>query len=955
MNLAPEPTAAARLIAEQRAGQPDVVRLAQTLSLTAQAEPYVLREARLRFLPRSSAGLEAQLWFSPLVEAADSRALVLDAEVASELRGELAAGDRALLESVRGFTEEAHRDAPLAVRTFENLLWSATGPAAGTAEDGVGRALAPFLAHVLAGGAEALEASRWALRYLPRLPAAVRDCAPARRLRIAAAERLGLDLPATAGAPDDDARAVRRLVQGDVDIGVRVVPEGVVISRPPERDALVCQVSGAARARLRVRAALPGARWHRVDLGERQRAAVRLDVVVAARFDGTVDGGRAEPGDVVRSAWAGECGALAVTAAGRTELRVDAGGQVLVAELPGPPEVLAVADAVPPRAAAAGPGGLHVVTAALDGSAEVTRAAAEPVPAALGWTTVPGLFEDQVALCVAGGRHLRLLAEGDPARELLWHRHEDGVAHLWSSVRAALVAVADTAGRVVVHRAAPGGGLVAQTVCGPGPAVTALSGEPSTRTVLWADADGRVLRWRAEPDAEPAVCGMLPRPARALAVSAAAGLVVAADGRRRLHRLPWGTRRSGGPPPAAEPGTALPFAVDGVFAADPDRLVLAGSGGPVEIRSEDGRAHVVLPDEAVDVPSPGAPRWLAGSVGVALPGPPPAAVLRTARRAGVGHVFVAAGALAGRAAAGPGDKPGNGDADGDADALAAVAARARDAGLRALADVAPPGPGRTAADVLEEGRRLLDLPLDGLRAVAAARWPDGLLDDLRHLVDAFPQAALVATLDPAGPGEPSAAAHLTIGQVPALDAPPPAPGAGWALPDAGHTDTCRLLALPGLAEVPYALLAAEDPRATALRGLLAARSRQQPLLHGRAQSGATTEPDVAAVWRRYGGAAVLCLTELAGRARTVRVPAGPDEPELVEIAADTGAEGATALPPGWAGLLGDGTAPPAVLRPSGGVFAVPLGPNRTRWLSVWDSGGTRGWPDIHPSPARPSA
>lgn len=58
-------TSAARLIHEQRQEEPDVVRLAQSLSLAAQAEPYVVRAARLRFVPRSSAGLEAQLWFSP--------------------------------------------------------------------------------------------------------------------------------------------------------------------------------------------------------------------------------------------------------------------------------------------------------------------------------------------------------------------------------------------------------------------------------------------------------------------------------------------------------------------------------------------------------------------------------------------------------------------------------------------------------------------------------------------------------------------------------------------------------------------------------------------------------------------------------------------------------------------------------------------------------------------------
>lgn len=266
-------TSAARLIHEQRQEEPDVVRLAQSLSLAAQAEPYVVRAARLRFVPRSSAGLEAQLWFSPLVEAAGGLTMVLDPAVAAVLRRDLATNDRALLASVRSFTERAHHDAPLAVRTFETLLWAGTAQAV-PAEGDIRRELEPFLAQVLSDGPEALEAGRWAIRHLPRLPDAVRDSAPARRLRIAAAERLGLELtPAAAGLLPEEVTAVRRMVHRDVDVGIRAEPGGIVLTRPPERDAQVCQVSGAARVRLRLRAALPGAAWHELDLHDRRRAA----------------------------------------------------------------------------------------------------------------------------------------------------------------------------------------------------------------------------------------------------------------------------------------------------------------------------------------------------------------------------------------------------------------------------------------------------------------------------------------------------------------------------------------------------------------------------------------------------------------------------------------------------------------------------------------------------------
>lgn len=1010
---APGRASASRLIAEQRSHEPDVVRLALLLSLAAQAEAYFVREARLRFLPHSSTGLEARLWFSPLVEAADSRTLVLDAGVASALRGELA-GDRALLDSVRGFTAEAHRDAPLAVRTFESLLWAAT---AGDAppEDRVRRALAPFLSRVLSGGAEALEASRWALRYLPRLPAAIRDCAPARRLRITAAERLGLDLePAATGAAARETRALRRLVHGDVDVGVRAEPGAIVLTRPPERDALVCQVSGAARVRLRLRAALPGAAWHDLDLHDRRRATAPLDVVATARLDGTVDGARAEPGDVVRCAWAGEHGALAVGAGRRTDLRVDAAGRVLVAELPAVPDLLAVADAGPPRAAAVAGTGLSVVGAALDGSGEVAGHTWTPAPAAIGWTSLGD--PDAAVLCVAQGRHVHLLADGDPARVAARLGHEADVARLWASAALGVLAVADAEGRVVLHRATAAGELASRPLSGPGPRVTALAGDPVSGAVAWATADGRVHLLPAPDAADPAPLGRLAPAPTSLAV-VPGGTVIAADGTRRLHRLRVGSgtgadgRTGGGagtgggtgggagtggrPDANSGPGTGggpagsavrVGFRVREVYGAGPDRLVLVGAGAPVEIRSEDGRTHLVLPaadDEPAGLPGPA---WLRASVGVVLPdpaGPPDVRWLRAVRRAGAGHVCAGGPLLD--------DGPG----------LAALVERAQDAGLRVVAALDVPPDGSAYDELLLTARRLLDARVDGLRVAYRARTPAGAVrdcvEDLRHLVDAYPDAGLIAVPEPpdpplaSGPAGPAAAAHLVLAPPPdpSAFASSPAPGGRWALPDGATELAARcLLALPGCHEVPYAPLAAADRRApgphpdpgsAALLTLLAARSRHLALVHGRAAPVSPAPPDgVVAVWRRYAGQSVLCLTNTSGTAVTVEVDAAPDEPELVEIAAcpapgadpyaPPGAPEAAAGPPsappyaprdpvsagpeaesGGGGDAdgggGDTVVPARSLRTaaSGGRFSLALGPGATRWLSVWDAGGS-GWP-----------
>ncbi len=72
------PTASDRDLVDQiEARSPTLYRLALVLAPALRVEPLLLRNARLHFLPQSDAGLESDLWFSPLVSARSARSVLL--------------------------------------------------------------------------------------------------------------------------------------------------------------------------------------------------------------------------------------------------------------------------------------------------------------------------------------------------------------------------------------------------------------------------------------------------------------------------------------------------------------------------------------------------------------------------------------------------------------------------------------------------------------------------------------------------------------------------------------------------------------------------------------------------------------------------------------------------------------------------------------------------------------
>src|SRR5262249_46500042 len=100
---------------------PDAVHLARAVSLAVRVEPELLRKIRLEIFPGMEAGAEADLWFSPLVDAQSPLTMVLFPEVQEILREQLAM-NKDLLDRSRQIIQEIHCNAPPAIRLEEEII-----------------------------------------------------------------------------------------------------------------------------------------------------------------------------------------------------------------------------------------------------------------------------------------------------------------------------------------------------------------------------------------------------------------------------------------------------------------------------------------------------------------------------------------------------------------------------------------------------------------------------------------------------------------------------------------------------------------------------------------------------------------------------------------------------------------------------------------------------------------
>jgi Dyp-type peroxidase family len=231
MSPATDRDAGRRLVEHVEAARPDLVLLATTVSIAVRIEPALLRRCRLQLEPELPVDAEADIWFSPLVGSFSPRAMVLQPDVAAVLRERLAA-DPQRCRAARRIIAELHAEAAPTIRLEEEVLYRAlTGDGAEQIEPLLERAL-----NTMNEDDKRSEAiARWATEALPAMPARARDADSAQKLEQGAERRLGRERP--------------------VEVGLRLLPQGVAVSHPPAEASHVVELPGTEPVRLLVKAA----------------------------------------------------------------------------------------------------------------------------------------------------------------------------------------------------------------------------------------------------------------------------------------------------------------------------------------------------------------------------------------------------------------------------------------------------------------------------------------------------------------------------------------------------------------------------------------------------------------------------------------------------------------------------------------------------------------------------
>jgi type VI secretion system protein ImpC len=160
------------------------VALAEAVSLAVRVEPELLRKMRLELFPATNAGIEADLWFSPLIESRAQSGIVFQKALAQLLRQRLAERIERL-EAAWRVTESVHRYVSPAILAEEKLAYLAL---AGKNEE-MRELLRSVVATLVSPRGRRL--AGWAARAIGRLPEEAKYSEEAQMLAFGTSLRLG--------------------------------------------------------------------------------------------------------------------------------------------------------------------------------------------------------------------------------------------------------------------------------------------------------------------------------------------------------------------------------------------------------------------------------------------------------------------------------------------------------------------------------------------------------------------------------------------------------------------------------------------------------------------------------------------------------------------------------------------------------------------------------------------
>jgi hypothetical protein len=572
---------------------PDEARLAEGVCLAVHIEPALIRRARLVFVPGSTAGLEARLWFSPLCRSSGYAGISLLPAAADLLRGRLRTdGER--LRQVRRLTASVHHDAGTAVQVFERLLWlDLTGGAHDADLDSGLRTLSEAM---VAEGQAGNDLCRWILTTLPLLPSELRAQPDVAELEVLAAEALGRPTAASLTGPagSDAFAAARAALHRPIEVGLTLRTDGLILSIPPVRDSQVLTAAGRGSAVIAIEPVAPLVVGEPVRIVARPGSvSVRMTVTQIIGSGGEVRRTAVNPLGAAplassrtghRTAW--------LTAGGMLSIRSGSGDELAEMMLPADGRMVALsADGA-------------TVLAVVDEIAHLLAVSDQP------GTEPPGVslpIRTKVSACAVSDDGTAAGFAAD-RRVLLIHR--DRAEPAWLPIPATVVAPAAmwfAPGSTDVIWVAGDTGLyltardpvAAPEVAGwPVGALTAIAHSPDRQYIVWALDDGSIWRWFAGFTRR---IGSAPWRVTSIAVGPGAAPVVHAVG-NSMRVLRW----------SFDGHEIAPLEL-GIFAtwlaAIGDELMVVGGGSPVRIRCMNGATYVINPTAAPDSPTD-QPEWL---------------------------------------------------------------------------------------------------------------------------------------------------------------------------------------------------------------------------------------------------------------------------------------------------------------------------------------------------------